>query len=222
MFRYRQVSKQIAASNDLGRDLWEALESRLKKQDERVLDMMGKVEVIQLRVLTQAPLTKSKNVTLEEETVFPSQESQKAMQQITSQATTLQSQVVTELRQAIENRIGKQDELIMNILDRLESIQSRLIEARNTSSQISATTLQSTRVRSSGSTEKVPENDLVALLSNGPLTSVGIREHFGISREHAARVLKGLFDRNLVVRNDSRKPFVYELTETGRRRLSTK
>jgi DNA-binding transcriptional ArsR family regulator len=54
LIRYRQVSQKITASSDLGRDLWLALEQRMKKQDERILDVMGRLEVIQSRVLTAA------------------------------------------------------------------------------------------------------------------------------------------------------------------------
>ena len=32
-------------------------------------------------------------------------------------------------------------------------------------------------------------------------------------REHSARLLKGLFDKGLVVRDDSAKPYVYELAD---------
>jgi predicted transcriptional regulator len=58
------------------------------------------------------------------------------------------------------------------------------------------------------------------MLSEKPRTSVEIRQRFNVSREHSARLLKGLFDRGLVVRNDSGKPFVYEITEAGRHYLS--
>jgi len=51
LIRYRQLSQKITASSDLGRDLWQALEQRMKKQDERILDVMGRLEVIQSRVL---------------------------------------------------------------------------------------------------------------------------------------------------------------------------
>jgi predicted HTH transcriptional regulator len=37
------------------------------------------------------------------------------------------------------------------------------------------------------------------------------------SREHIARVMKELFELGLVRRNDSTKPFVYQLTDDGRR-----
>jgi len=52
LIRYRQLSQKITASSDLGHDLWQALEQRMKKQDERILDVMGRLEVIQSRVLT--------------------------------------------------------------------------------------------------------------------------------------------------------------------------
>jgi DNA-binding transcriptional ArsR family regulator len=55
LMRYRQLSQKIIASSDLGRDLWQALEQRMKKQDERILDVMGRLEVIQSRVLATPP-----------------------------------------------------------------------------------------------------------------------------------------------------------------------
>lgn len=54
LVRYRQVSQRINASTDLGHDLWSSLEERLKKQDERILDLMGRLEVIQARVMAAA------------------------------------------------------------------------------------------------------------------------------------------------------------------------
>ncbi|HEV2225289.1 MAG TPA: hypothetical protein VGR56_00630, partial [Nitrososphaerales archaeon] len=42
LVRYRQLSQKIAGSSDLGHDLWDALEQRMRKQDERILDVMGR------------------------------------------------------------------------------------------------------------------------------------------------------------------------------------
>jgi predicted transcriptional regulator len=39
-------------------------------------------------------------------------------------------------------------------------------------------------------------------------------------REHTARMMESLFDKGLVTRDDSEKPFVYQLTEQGERYLS--
>jgi len=54
LVRYRQASQRITESSDLGRDLWRALEQRMKKQDERILDVMARLEVVQARVLAAA------------------------------------------------------------------------------------------------------------------------------------------------------------------------
>jgi Sugar-specific transcriptional regulator TrmB len=60
------------------------------------------------------------------------------------------------------------------------------------------------------------ESKVLRLLAQGPRTSAQIKEEVGRSREHTARLMKTMFDRGLVVRNDRNKPYVYEITETGR------
>lgn len=60
------------------------------------------------------------------------------------------------------------------------------------------------------------EAKVLRLLVGGPRTSAQIKEEVGRSREHTARLMKGLFDRGLVVRNDRNKPYVYEITDSGR------
>jgi predicted transcriptional regulator len=51
----------------------------------------------------------------------------------------------------------------------------------------------------------------------GPKTSNQIRDIIDMTREHTGRLMKLLFTRGLVVRNDQNKPYVYEVTEAGRR-----
>ena len=60
------------------------------------------------------------------------------------------------------------------------------------------------------------EAKVLRLLVEGPRTSAQIKEEVGRSREHTARLMKTLFDRGLVIRNDRNKPYVYEITDTGR------
>jgi len=57
---------------------------------------------------------------------------------------------------------------------------------------------------------------VLRLLAEGPRTSAQIKEEVGRSREHTARLMKTLFDRGLVTRNDRNKPYVYEITDSGR------
>jgi biotin operon repressor len=60
------------------------------------------------------------------------------------------------------------------------------------------------------------EAKVLRLLAQGPRTSAQIKEEVGRSREHTARLMKTLFDRGLVIRNDRNKPYVYEITDSGR------
>ncbi len=57
---------------------------------------------------------------------------------------------------------------------------------------------------------------VLQMLAQGSKSSAEIKEGLGRSREHTARLMKGLFDRGLVARNDRNKPYVYEITEAGR------
>lgn len=62
----------------------------------------------------------------------------------------------------------------------------------------------------------VTESKVLRFLAQGPRSSAEIKEQLGRSREHTARLMKSLFDRGLVVRNDRNKPYVYEITESGK------
>lgn len=158
LLRYRQVSQKVNASTDLGHDLWEALEQRLRKQDERILDVMGKFEVIQSRV-SERPVP--------------------SVPQPTSKLT------------SIEERPAVTTETYVIPVQRRSPV-----------------VLDDT------------EMSVIKLLNAKPRSSVEIKELIGKSREHAARMMKMLFDSGLVTRDDSKKPFIYQLTETGRRYLS--
>jgi hypothetical protein len=221
--RYRQTSQHIAASTDLGRDLWGALEVRLKKQDERILDMMARVEVIQSRTeerhreeelariglgALQAPRREEK----------PPRASAESRGSLGPQGAASQPSITSEADRALESRLNEQDVRIAELMGRLEAIQSLLIEER-VEKPVVGTKVPPTVRRAPPSGEST-ERQIIELLSEKPRTSVEIRQRFNISREHSARLLKGLFDRGLVVRNDSGKPFVYEITEAGRHYLS--
>lgn len=176
LLRYRQVSQKITASTDLGHDLWSALEQRMKKQDERILDMVGRLEVVQSRVMAAAaahepptmpplpPLTPPPAPA--EEKPKPVTEPSPAMQQSASQ---------------------------------LESQTSQPVPAEL---QLDGTQLAAIR-----------------LLGESPKNTRQITDALKKSREHTARVMKELFDWGLVRRNDSTKPFVYQLTDQGRHYL---
>lgn len=157
LLRYKQVSQKVNTSTDLGRDLWEALEQRLKKQDEHVLDMMGRLELIQSRV----------------------------------------SKPVTSVPQPAYESISTEE--------KSGSVKDMPVIVPQLKSRI---TLDGT------------ELSVIKLLGVKPRSSVEIKELISKTREHAARLMKTLFDLGLVTRDTSKKPFVYQLTESGRHYLS--
>ncbi len=177
LLRYRQVSQKIAASSDLGHDLWNALEQRMKKQDERILDMMGRLEVVQSRVVAATAPHEPPTLTPlpplmpppspAEEKPKPVTEPSPSMQQTTSRPESQASQPAPQELQLDETQLAA-----------------------------------------------------VRLLAESPKNTRQITDSLKKSREHTARVMKELFDWGLVRRNDSTKPFVYQLTDEGRRHLS--
>ena len=60
------------------------------------------------------------------------------------------------------------------------------------------------------------------LLKKKPLTTEELWTRLDRGREHTSRVMKNLFERGLVTRDDSNKPYTYELTDEGRRFVAEK
>ena len=176
LLRYRQVSQKINASSDLGHDLWSALEQRMKKQDERILDMYGRLEVVQSRVLAvTAPHEPPAMPPMSTLTPPPAPPEEKP-------------EPVTR-----EGPGAQQAEPVM--------------ESRASQPAISDVQLDETQQMA------------VRLLAEGPKNTRQITDALKKSREHTARVMKELFDWGLVRRSDATKPFVYQLTDEGKRYL---
>ena len=156
LLRYQQASRRLSESAELNHDLWRAMEERLKKQDERIVDIMARQEVIQARVLSEAP----HRVVMPREITPP--------QQVTYVQPQKVPRVVTRVQPEADD------------------------------------------------TQKA----IIKLLESGAKSTIQVKQAMGLSREHTARMMKLLFDEGLVTRDDSAKPFVYQLTDEGRRRLS--
>ena len=59
-------------------------------------------------------------------------------------------------------------------------------------------------------------------LSEGQATSREIQHMIGRTREHTARLLKKLYESNLVYRDLSKRPFMYNITDEGLKWLTNK
>jgi hypothetical protein len=172
MYRYRQVSQNLTKSSDLGKDLWSALESRMRKQDERILDLLARLEVLQARL---PPLSSSAR---------EPEPTKEPLQPETPQVRPGPAQVIRDA--AIEVTPVRPPE------PHVASQPLRLDETQTAA---------------------------ISFLRESPRNTREITDFLRKSREHTARIMKTLFELGLVERNDATKPFVYQLTESGRRAL---
>jgi DNA-binding CsgD family transcriptional regulator len=128
---------------------------------------------------------------------------------------------------SVNSRFSVVDARIIDLMAKTDVLSSRL-----SSPQAGAVSVQQANLQSKASTPSETaravapstphgestetEAKVLRLLAQGPRTSAQIKEEVGRSREHTARLMKGLFDRGLVIRNDRNKPYVYEITESGK------
>jgi len=176
LIRYRQVSQKITASTDLGHDLWQALEQRMKKQDERILDVMARLDVIQSRALAAAAA---------QPPVSPP-----------SPAPALRPEPAKELAPDMIPQAP--------IVQQPESrVESHVSQAPSREVQLDETQLKA-----------------ISLLAESPKNTRQLTDAIGLSREHTARLMKALFEAGVVTRNATTKPFVYQLTDLGKRYLT--
>jgi CRP-like cAMP-binding protein len=63
---------------------------------------------------------------------------------------------------------------------------------------------------------------ILKLLAERPRTSREVQHSVGRTREHTARLMKKLHDSDLVSRDANAKPFRYNITDAGRKRLKEK
>ena len=62
-------------------------------------------------------------------------------------------------------------------------------------------------------------SSILKLLSRSPMTAREIQFNTKKTREHTSRLMKRLYNESLVTRNIDNKPFLYKITDEGRRLL---
>ena len=162
--KYRQAIDDARKSTDLAKSLWDAMDTKMRTQDARIVDLMARLEVYSVRKISS----------------LDSVEADKA---VTFAGPSQPSHIPT---------------------------------SRNIS-QVTSTFVESGRTRKAANDTELT---ILRMLLGGPKMSNSIRAGIEVTREHNARLLKGLFERGLVSRNDKHKPFVYEITEAGKAYLN--
>lgn len=131
---------------------------------------------------------------------------------------------------SVNSRFAVVDSRIIDLMAKTEVLSSRLnietapsrlsepvIETGSTTATSAGRTTSAGSQTSTSATQSTEtEARVLRLLVTGPRSSAQIKDELGRSREHTARLMKGLFERGLVVRNERTKPYVYEITSAGR------
>lgn len=133
---------------------------------------------------------------------------------------------------SVNSRFSVVDARIIDLMAKSEVMSSRLGLSQSAAPQSGSTSTRPVRVEANATKPIEPpravvqplphvegtetEAKVLRFLVQGPRTSAQIKEEIGRSREHTARLMKTLFNRGLVIRNDRNKPYVYEITDSGR------
>ena len=138
---------------------------------------------------------------------------------------------------SMNSRFTVVDTRMIDLMARTEVLSAKLMSGQNQSPKSTVSTSASSIPNVTPKVAQMPratvaapsssgegtetETRVLQLLLDGPKTSAQIREGIGRSREHTARLLKFLFDKGLVIRNSRNKPYVYELTDSGKSYLDS-
>ena len=189
LLRYRQISQKVAESSDLGKDLFDSLESRLRNQDGRILDLMARMEVIQARVLAlKTPASSGPDAVAP-----PASMERRDRAGVTSRDE-------TSHEDGVQHKVQQESQELQGEL-RHEPVNGHSTGADKALDQT--------------------QSKVIRLLDSKPMDTREITNALGKSREHTARVMKERFEMGLVARRTSEKPFTYELTDQGRRFVSS-
>lgn len=128
-------------------------------------------------------------------------------------------EIISSIVTSLEEKIHEKDDRIGDLLFRLD-----LLEVRMVSSTIKQSKVESgmSKARSDISSIPIPnditttEMTVLQLLQNGARTAKEIQTELGKSREHVTRLMKRLFEKGYVSRNQDNRPFIYNLTGAGR------
>jgi len=208
LYRYRQASQRLNASTDLGRDLWEALNQRMRRQDERIVDLMARVEVLQARVTSSAPVPPP--------LAFPAPAAPLAATPPTS----------PETKPHEPSQQNEEWGVQLGEVTGFRPVAPSESQPKSQESQARPKGASAVKQSSEPATPRVFKLDATSrraleLLVNGPMTTDQLWDKSALNkgREHTSRVMKKLFELGLVTRDDANKPYTYQLTDQGRRQV---
>jgi DNA-binding MarR family transcriptional regulator len=145
-------------------------------------------------------------------------------------------QVIGYLVSSLEGRLKEEDSRIAELVVKVDILENRIVRqfpdyhqnlpqfqrlmesSLEKQTEVSFGQEQSkstylSRKKSLGSSEKV----ILSTLLKSDLTAAQVMNLLRCTREHASRMMKSLYDRKLVNRIGNGKPFLYRITDDGRK-----
>ena len=119
-------------------------------------------------------------------------------------------------RTMIDNTKSKSD---TNSFDFHEDQHKDMVVDDSVTSQINITRNRIGDTDSDKSLHQNTVSSILKLLSRSPMTAKEIQFNTKKTREHTSRLMKRLYNESLVTRNIDNKPFLYKITDEGRRLL---
>lgn len=106
-----------------------------------------------------------------------------------------------------------------NTFDFHEDQHKDMVVDDSVTSQINITRNRISGIDSDKSLHQNTVSSILKLLSRSPMTAREIQFNTKKTREHTSRLMKRLYNESLVTRNIDSKPFLYKITDEGRRLL---
>jgi len=120
---------------------------------------------------------------------------------------------------SIDKKMARYDERMIDLLYRVDLLEAKDIRGLH-EQEVKAKDFRMKIMNESTGDITTTELTVLGLLSGGSVSSVEVQRVLGKSREHVARIMKGLFEAGYVIRDERRKPFRYNLTELGRSKIT--
>lgn len=128
--------------------------------------------------------------------------------------------IVRTIMDSFDKKINRYNEWIIDLLYRIDLLEAASVGVSHTHGTVESNTKLMNTNRSVIDDITTTELNVLNLLLNGPMNSIEVRKVLGKSREHVARIMKDVFEVGYVIRDESKRPFVYKLTELGKSKVT--
>ena len=123
------------------------------------------------------------------------------------------SDIIMSIMNSIDGKINHHNERIIDLLYRVDLLEAK----QNMGNPFLLDTRGVNNVhQNKGNDITSMELSVLNLLLTGSKTPIEVQHVLGKSREHVARMMKKMFESGYVERDESKRPFVYGLTNSGK------